>query len=1354
NQLVWEHDGISTYDGTQFSLPVSGRLTPELATVYAEPHVITAAVNGASTEIPYNDLAFSGTVPIPYPADIYPITFSVSTVRETTLSKVVNVIRYVRPDGELQVRDPQGNEVQVTESNQNDTDGIQLTTGIAFANLSFSAPEGTPVRIQFRMVSPDMENFAYDGGQWQSGGTPETLEYSVATEPGENVGDSGKCSGGFPDDSYCVPLPATSTLKKGKYEITATVCSLHTDRDGEGCVVLDTEVVVDNDLPKIKIETPKDNYVYSLTDPIVIRGTVENYAASAEGACSVYLWVNTPVAAADAQGAKLALSNAIPGFCPVVDGETNGNIDPLETGNSGNIKKGTFEFTVPSRMLLLYTNVIQIRAYDANGHASIKVVSFQRGEFNQSRFANQSGTTADLISGQLGKINLNTGATKRAPLALDISQDLLEREEVIAVIEKLLNDEEDGLKFADIIQGGKLPGDENGNNREDNGEEIDFEKGLDLGPGEDFWDLSRSEKREWIWQNIHGSMPQKVRALTRYRTYQLLRGEAEPGDLENVFFRSTCEEDSDDIQDVSRGWDLACDSCANKFPTGLVSFDTLQYIYRGIYSDPDSIPDLRPEWPDVCGDDLNCEDSPIEQGKWKIGKIELKNNGYIDLDACIVGEGDRVDGCDDVADDNNDEADYRHHKPAFWGHMAAIGLVEGGITGLENDPVLPILWNVGKVRLKLTDFLQLRKVELEDGTWSNKIVVHRENLVAGLNGSIQLKSYLNCADYYHEQFGADKPLPFGCDPARPIYPLVIDRTAPAGEAAWADLGEEGSNPWLLTILRDKLLETFRNMTACMIEEMANPALSAGAIPYPTWVTEENKFEDLTFAIDQTGDNVSFKRLKDAQNPVFTLRPNLQHSDFIINSSKLTLRLPFEIGASGIGVKALPDLSGTPHKRDWGYLFRNTLSNFESINRLSAVPAPDLNLSLGIEEILNSVAHVLWKKGPLKVIDLADSETYDKLGITDNWKLGIDKVILGRFDVCGDLSGLASTDLAPGLLFNRVQDLFGGNSSTHLSLKINRNYPPTLSITPVKLFNPGTATPPSEDPAPEANTSDPNAFAIHLGLTNVRLDAKKLVSNTNEDGETRYSIGCTDEERETRTDCDSPILSLRLDGVIKLFASYDRESRKLKIFVPPLDQMIIYTSVIKNGGIFNDELIIDSLYNTVLYNIFNSLGTVFPGSPTMELDLPNMLSKFNDFHSVKTNVDNPNEFDDLEGIILRQNRSLSSNGNCTDSGPQPYYTTDVERLIVINPSVINLFGNWNNRLNGTITKRPFVPRNCIGKKEGINEIVDSLCDAGLTDVEFSDRFPNLTPDTNNGYLHLSTDVQLIPDPELWEEVSTE
>ncbi len=1342
-QLVWEHDGISQYDSASdsFVLSAAGTVNSDLQSILSDSNVTVEVDGTAQTLTLGDDYSFSTSIAIPSSPDVYPVNFSMET-SHGTLTTTKNVIRFYRPDGSLEIRDASGDVVSaVAATDAKNTDSSVLTAGIVIDNLDVSGPRAEhPVEMTLSITSPEGKITKYTGSDWEET-TDEVSPINFYVEDFDFGGEedeegvSGMCPSSFSDQTttYCIPLPPTANLGRGTNVLTATLCNEYTDYEA-GCVTATTSLVVDNDVPVITVSTPVENTYYDIYGQsgamVTVTGTLENFVKEEETTaedgtisttCLAKLWVNTSIS-------QTAID--LCDYLTIISSEDQNST----SGNSGNIRKASFSldlnFTGDANgynKLTLYTNLIYIQVEDSKSHVAYKTRSFQIGSLNESTIKTSSSgatpklsLTGDLTSGQLGEISQLDGSTIRTPLMLNVTEATVQDPKIIAVVEKILND---NVKFADVVQGGVLPGDEDGDNVEDQGENIDFEAEFDYDEGDNFYDLDYETQKKWIWQNLHASMPQKVRALSRYRTLLALRDEADPGNLENVFFKDECGQS--DPNDFETGWNVACDSCGNKLSTALVTYNTLQYIYEGILED-ETITNQR-VWPTALGNSVDADDTV--QGKWKIGSLNLKNDGYIDADVCIVGEGDVVEGCDDVADNN-------HHEPAFWGHVAAIGLIEKGITGLENDPVLPLIWNVGKVRITFKNVLQIKKEKLSDSTYTNKFIIHEDKIIDGLSGSIQLEPYLECAEYYDEKFGKETPDPVGCIKTDEgykgeIYPVIIDRTALQGAEAYYHMSEEGNNLFLLDILYSELLKTFKGMVSCMDDELVNPLINPAVFEYPAWVSEDVKVDELSLALDSTDDGMSVTLKEDAEDPQFYFTPNLTEADIVIEDGGLSLKLPMTLGAGDVSTLRLFSLLGSSgaDTRANGYMYRDPSAEsaeaLESLANISKVEdEPYLGLSLGLEEVGNSALHVLFRKGLKSVLELVSQDLVDDLNMQSNYTIGIDKVILGNFGLCGQLAGgLASTDLAVQTFFPYISTFFGDHIATHWDITLDKNSPPTLALLPIE--------------------GDDKAVMLQLGLSNVQIDVKSLKEHTETDPPT-YEIL-------------NSVVKLRLDGLIRIVLYYNNDpssedSKILKVYILPFDETPFYVSVINRGYTYDDSEVIGQLTDQILDAAFDiaaksyELGGVADGS--IEIPLPNSAVGFDSMEVVNN---------------IRQ----EANDECTE-GEEPQYYSET--------SEATKDGDENDDEGGkdgeSSSSHPSLslenikistPPSEIFPLDGPcfilnvkpdNDIEEALCDVGIQDIQFGEGYPDIIFDSDNGYLHFSTKLLMEIYDWLAEEVSTE
>ncbi|EKD42807.1 MAG: hypothetical protein ACD_73C00011G0001 [uncultured bacterium] len=734
------------------------------------------------------------------------------------------------------------------------------------------------------------------------------------------------------------------------------------------------------------------------------------------------------------------------------------------------------------------------------------------------------------------------------------------------------------------------------------------------------------------------------------------------------------------------------------------------------------------------------------EGKWHIGNIQLKNDGFIDLDLCLVGKGDIVDGCNDTPDTNK-------HEPAFWGHMAGISLIKGGITKQENDPILPLLWNVGKVHINVTDALQIKKIKLANGTFTNKIIINKNNLIDGIHGSIQLDPYPECDAFYHEKYGDSQPTPFGCDQtAGPtIYPVVIDRTALAGESAWYDLSNEGKNPWLLIILRKELIATFKNMVSCLVKEQVNPMINPDAFPYQPWMIEDDKL-DLNIAVqkDDDGEGVVIKQLKDATNPILTVSPNIKDADVITSDSGVVVKLPFTLAANNV------KSSVSSNDKIWGHMYREPSASLDANYPLSEVEdKPYLGISIGIEELLHSATSVIFKKGIQPLLDLLDVTDFKypkNHPQPDDWTIGLDSVILGNLEICNDLADkLLKTSLPASMTFSNYESLFT-NDSAHWDITLDPNSPPTLNMIDIPVVE----TEDSETSTAKPVTEKPTSSArLELGLTNVVISVFDFIK--------------TAEDKELYKIADSAIFKIRLDALIKLNLDYFKDQRKLVIKIDSFNNIPAYVTVIDKGIAYDDSKVLVDLKDLLLKKAFNSLA-----DGTMEVTFPANLSGFNTIGFGREGTKKVEDAQKAGGVVILDKTKLGENGSC-DKITTPEYDESSSNRFTFNHDILkpynqkpialkdlkdllipknilsdmprSLLQNNSNKSSTTNTDADFDPENPCDFLDdaklyiGDNDIKDSLCDAGIKEISMGEGDPNIILDTENGYIHLSTKIMI-------------
>lgn len=375
-----------------------------------------------------------------------------------------------------------------------------------------------------------------------------------------------------------------------------------------------------------------------------------------------------------------------------------------------------------------------------------------------------------------------------------------------AAVETFLNDPQNGLMFSQLIQGGNLPGDVNRNGLQDSGEDIDFEAVfLAENHVTDFFDAPIEKQKQWIAQNLKGSMAQKLLALTYYRTFKSLADEADIKDLENTFFKSNCNP----TNPSQSSWDSACDPCGQVISEAIVPYHLYQSVFKHAFGNQleKGIPGML-EWPDSCGDNLDCDDKV--EGKWKVGKVEIDAEGYLNADICILGDGNWADTCQTPGNPCDDAPGSGGHTPAFWQSAALHNLAQNDFS------VAPIIWNAGKIKINLARAFQVTKTASKNGTPTYQITLHRDAFKNISPNSFRIKPYLECAQFFRENYG-NLPMPFGCETSGGTFPFLIDRSASLGRSYYEIPGDRGNNPGFLELLRDQLTKSIPDRLACPVD---------------------------------------------------------------------------------------------------------------------------------------------------------------------------------------------------------------------------------------------------------------------------------------------------------------------------------------------------------------------------------------------------------------------------------------------------------------------------------------------------------------------------------------------------------
>lgn len=1359
-----------------FNIATNGTVrVTEYASLIKKHEVFISVTGGLTKKVALgSDGNFSDTIEIPlWPAKVYPVVFSIETDRGT-LTKTIPVIRFYKPAGTISVVNQAGNTVSAGEENglSQSTDDIKLTAAVKISNLDASGPNQdhkAKIQLQIRKIK-DGQVLSYKGldgnGKplWVGTGSPEVFEFYKGYNP-ENEFGEGECPSGIQDaaSTFCIPLPPTALLGQGINRITATLCNEITD-DPANCEKVHTFFIVDNNLPQIEIlgplEPPQKTH-YEMKESIKLVGIVKNVAVKTvednddvnamekddKGKCiksSLTLWINESVE-----------KTGIPVCVNPIDAKDQG----IYSGNKNNIKKASFTIDLTkdyADKLRRYTNLIQLTAENYSGHKAIKVVSFQRGQFKKAKIgtADESGL-GNLISGKLGEITANKGKTKRSPVMLNISEGSLENEQLIAVIEHLANE---NLHFEDIIQG-YIPEEKSGDIPDGN-DEGDIDPDKDIKPNSHLSGVAKI--MAWKNNNFQNFNPHQTDNACDYNTQGTCAAILFPKNLDDprLFGKNLKNEPF---------WSPVVFGKRNTKKELLdMNGKIIPTKKNGWPVDPDDISDIAP--------DYNFYD--IEQGPITVDKINLDHES---VTAHLTIHG-------------------------FSGHAFAFAVCEYG--ALSFPPVMPIVFNIKELKLRLDD-IQIKKIQLDangheyvledkvgehgepipenrpctNNNCTNKLIIDPNNIkLAGPieEQGIYMSASKECKDtdvgaIYTEKAEFE---PFGCN----LHPDFVAEGHQKYNWVLMETRNEldylaiAPGPSLIVQLQEVLRNTIKDQIWCdMPKTLVNPIIDPVAFTYPEWFPEEKRTTDLTLAVakDTEKDEVVFGLLEDLkphEKAVFTLKPDIKNADLLIEDGGIKAKLPLEVGANNL---PLDKFSNNP-----GHMYRDPEdADFEDVAPRAVDPDKlALSTSLNIEEVLHSALSILLKKDLRETLDLFDVDelTYPT-GYTPAgdpaFTIGLDKVIFGRFDICGSISKLLGTELSPALLFTDIKNMFAdSDGSTHWDINIDPNQPPTILLEE----NSGTA---SMDEA-----------ILALGLSNIQVNIRDFVPSKTDNN--KYKI-------------EDNVVTLRLDGLLRIKVAYSKETRLISLFILPLSEQVIYLSVLDAGFSYNHEDVIKTLWQTLIVAAIGKLSSV--GSPSFSILLPEKLSDFDSSCTVKTTFDQEvglplvktNQCDDdsdndskeelekspaFNGLVIFNHTSLSENEKCESDADKPKYANHslvipgintpladpTEHLQLpdqtgpvnwldlakLNPQLANaleeILGPVENDNKDDDKDEPRTV--CLEENEGDNDILESFYDVGIKEITFAQDNPELELDVKNGYIHLSTELNLNVCDDLFEEVN--
>jgi hypothetical protein len=1396
------HEGVDSAEG-DYLLTVSGTLNLDLQTIFENGlnSDLYIEADGVKYKTTFNEGgSFSKQVGVPQVEGIYAVTVSLNTNRDSVISKTISVVVAGPPELIIEVRDPSETEIDTTAP----TDMPYLIVGLRISNLATSGSSQTEMPVTLSEIAFNGEELHPDSSIW----------YDEAWSWCESEELTSTDTKGFTGvNTLCIPLSHITELQDGVNTITAKA----TNALGESSTSY--TLIIDNDKPIITVTSPDQNQLYAPGQTkIVVSGKVKYFApldselASskpvAQGSdvgsycqpdeeddadcpeSSVKMWFNVSTSfdnypiyiypeytdsyssvSSEQQEEYMEGESAQHGNCytQLTTEENDDGTETTEENTVCDVPEGEFKITltVPSlehhAHVNLYTNVIELQAESVKGHRTIEVVTFQVGETSSHKRSyrrGQASMTSTLTSGQLGLVETSCGVTEevcvnRAPVMLNVSEGLINREseegaKIIKVVEHYLNE---NLSFADVANGWmNWPKDDDDNIAlEEDFQKQWLESSDSAGERyDDFKDLPNSWKEKFIQQALHSNvMAMKFWAWVRYIDY-LQDTEDSDCDLhpEQCYF----EREGDPEEE----YNVALDKCGEVITSSFVPIGDFIRVAENFKDYDINRIRLWPEWPDIAGTDFEYND--FVTGKWVVQSLNLKANGYVDADVCVVPDDEDLydsyllNGCDaNVASAT---------VPAFWGHFVSYNLVEGGLLGENsplpiNDDTIPMVWSVGKIRLTFEDVIQVTKEKIGD-VWANKVNIFEDNIKiiqwdelddlfsssAMGTKSVQVEPFANCPAYYAEQHPGYE-IPFGCsNNDASNYPFVLELNSTKGQDVYIGLMDNGASSYMLGVVWQGVIETFKKMVGCMDTEMVNPMISSH-YDYPSWVWEGGAMS-LDFEWEE-----------------FNFSANIENSDLNIFDGGITARVPLSLGVDGVpmtsfinfltaptglnfgNMSKLESLTVGSEANTKGHLVRSSQNNLlEGYPLTSSSPQTEafLGLSINLEEIVNAASYLVFKKGPLSLLETFEVDELEK---NTNWSLGVDKVILGRFDIC-NIAGLIGSELAPSLFFATSQSLFN-ESSLHLDVILDSDYPVTISLNPIE----GAGS---------------NATEIQLGVSNLQIGVKELMAHVRND-EVQANVYDDPKEQEE-------LLRLRLDGVIKVRAVYYKELRQIHIYLPSFAEQNVHASLVpgRGGPTYDDVNVVTDVLNGVIaavfdkmgkniYEDFNDEGELDPAeaNPTLVVTL-----KGDDQYGAGSfNVGN------LEDFEFELKVDAAENASCGDN--VAYYSDEVDfpqRPNIMNgpksksvqtavlkssssslpdmgdlqPISVGLGKDFTTHMWNDPCKFLY-PGKLVKEDDGTftreeDVIRETLCDFGIKDIVID---PVIEFDNDEGYIHVSADL---------------
>jgi len=1100
-----------------------------------------------------------------------------------------------------------------------------------------------------------------------------------------------------------------------------------------------------------------------------------------------------------------------------------------------------------------YTNIIEVQGESVSGHRAIGVRSFQYGLESESNFTKAEGNRVkgDLTAGGLGKVDegcTTSSCVTRAPLMVNLAEGILNDRNIKDVLEFTLNE---NVSFFDLYAGGALPQvDPDDSDEDDIDVEADFARQwMEATGGKfedfDFKSLEDTDKQKFIYQALHsGSMAMEMWALWRYQ---------EMIQEQNHYF-----ENEGDPMDPDN-YNVATSMCGDTLTDAFVPIQQLQYVMKKFYdnvtSDNDGFEDALSRytyWPKVAGTNIGYNDFVV--GRWIVQKLDIRDDGKIDADICLVPKTSTVDNCDDeITEENNPD-----HLPAFWGHFLSQALAKFGVLGEYpagsgggfNDDTFNLIWSLDKLRINLTDVVSIVKVEVDtDGDGKSDIVSNKLNIdkskidftiqdgskdvdivdsilrkgayytmhdARTKSNSIYFEPFEFCAEFYEKSLDPSltpeqrmiyrEKLPHGCsDDPQYNYPFPFELNYEYGDEFYAQVLDDGANYYLSEVLWTGVLDFFKSMVGCMDDQIVNPMLNSKAFPFPAWVPEDkqttlsNAFyvtEELEFTDDET-----------APDKLANFAIDLGGADLDLHDGGILVRLPFTLGVNDVSntiskggftlgsvgsLKPAGLFSGT-NSSNSGWTEANTTGHVvrsqSALMDVSKYPYSADNAqqdvfasaSLNLEEVANSVLYLLFKKGPMELLDVFDVEGLEK---TNNFQIGFDKVVMGNMDNCGELVPGLVSEISPGILFPDVKNLFEA-SILHLDIILDKDNPPSFYMDTVDDANADG----------DLLAAGLNMTHVKLGITNLQIGVKNLYSYNDGTNITyTYEYDTSDcDVGEAFDTCSKPsnpeVLRLRADGVIDLKLWYNETTREVKIYIGSLTEQNLHLSVTNPGLSYDDLNIVSTLYgffstmtgtldiNRPFTKSVADDGTVSYSEPTITVSLGNVTDP--SLVNLMDNIETDNNIIPLETVSCEDSGIVPPQYYDADGPPPPATETKIGKgklgqlpLGGMMTNVANLPDVAVNQTDETlptlgkpvvINPDDFKPGDDFGPgiitddpcwmyslddnqedEEGNsldNPLQDALCDFGIKDLTFAGGTSGLRLDfdNTNGYIHLAVEL---------------